>query len=82
MDNDPLFSTAQASQYVGMARQTLARLRVEGSGPAYFKLGSKVAYRRSTLDAWLAERVRRSTSDELTSRTRLAARREGHAHDK
>ncbi len=74
MDNDPLFSTAQASQYVGMARQTLARLRVEGSGPAYFKLGSKVAYRRSTLDAWLAERVRRSTSDDVGARARLAAR--------
>lgn len=77
MDSDPLFCTTEASQYVGMARQTLARLRVEGSGPAYFKLGRKVAYRRSTLDAWLAERVRRSTSDELSSRARLAARQGG-----
>jgi predicted DNA-binding transcriptional regulator AlpA len=70
MDNDPLFSTSQASQYVGMARQTLARLRVEGSGPAYFKLGSKVAYRQSTLDAWLSERLRRSTSEGRGARDR------------
>ena len=63
MKTDPLLSTAQASQYVGLARQTMARLRVEGAGPSYYKLGSKVAYRQSTLDAWLTARARRSTSD-------------------
>ena len=36
---------------------TLAHWRSEGRGPAFIKLGSRVAYRGSDLNAWLDERT-------------------------
>ena len=36
---------------------TLAHWRSEGRGPAFIKLGSKVAYRGSDLNEWLASRT-------------------------
>ncbi len=36
---------------------TLAHWRSEGRGPRFIKLGSKVAYRGSDLNSWLAERT-------------------------
>ena len=33
---------------------TLAHWRSEGRGPAFIKLGSRVAYRGADLNAWLA----------------------------
>ena len=36
---------------------TMAHWRSEGRGPAYIKLGSRVAYRGSDLNRWLAERT-------------------------
>jgi hypothetical protein len=53
-----------AGRYLGgLAVQTLARWRVEGRGPRFFKLGSRVRYDRADLDTWLESQRRRSTSD-------------------
>lgn len=52
-----------AAEYLGLARQTLAKLRWSGDSPPYFKVGRRVLYEREELDAWLAQRRRRSTSD-------------------
>ncbi|MGG7566564.1 helix-turn-helix transcriptional regulator [Rhodovulum sp. DZ06] len=38
------------------ARQTLARWRHEGRGPAYHKSGSRVLYRGADILAWLDAR--------------------------
>ncbi len=62
-ETDRLLTPDAAGAVLGIARQTLARWRVEGKGPPFIKLGSRVAYRRATLDAWVLERERRSTSD-------------------
>ena len=40
---------------------TLAHWRSEGRGPAFIKLGSRVAYRGSDLNAWLAAQTVRPT---------------------
>lgn len=40
------------------------RLRSEGSGPPYVKMGRLVRYRRIDTDAWLSARLRASTFDE------------------
>ena len=54
----------EASLHVGLAPQTLANLRLSGSGPPYVKIGLRaVGYRLSDLDEWLAKQVRSSTSD-------------------
>jgi hypothetical protein len=52
-----------AAAYLGLAPQTLAKLRWSGDSPPYFKVGRRVLYEREELDSWLAVRKRRSTSD-------------------
>jgi len=39
-------------------------MRLTGDGPPFVKVGPRaIAYRKADLDAWIAARVRRSTSD-------------------
>lgn len=47
--------------YIGVARQTLARWRVQGNGPKYVKVGRLVFYRAGDVRAWLAQQVRWNT---------------------
>lgn len=58
-----LLTTNAAAAYVGLAVQTLAEMRVSGESPPFHKAGRRVLYDREDLDAWLAARKRRSTSD-------------------
>lgn len=44
--------TGAAAAYVGLSPSTLNRMRVEGGGPRYAKLGSRVVYDVHRLDAW------------------------------
>ena len=56
--------TPEAARYVALSESTLTKMRLTGNGPLFVKVGPRaVAYRKSDLDEWLAERVRRSTSD-------------------
>jgi predicted DNA-binding transcriptional regulator AlpA len=52
-----------AATYIGLSVSTLNKLRVFGGGPTFLKLGRRVAYGVADLDAWLATKRRRSTSD-------------------
>ena len=54
--------TKDAASYIGLAVSTLAKFRVDGSGPRYIRAG-RILYDRDDLDAWLASRKRVSTSD-------------------
>ena len=56
-------SVEGAATYTGISASTLNKLRVFGGGPAYLKLGRRVVYALPDLDAWLATKRRRSTSD-------------------
>ncbi len=47
---------AEAGRFLGLARQSLANLRCRGAGPPYHKLGSRVVYRISDLEKYLAQR--------------------------
>lgn len=68
-DNHPLGAfadmddTPEAAEYVGVSVPTLNRWRVQGDGPPYVKIGSRVRYRRADLDAWLSQRIVSSTSE-------------------
>jgi excisionase family DNA binding protein len=60
-----LLTTKEAATYLRLAKPTLERFRLAGSGPAFCKMGEKsVRYRKADLDDWLASRLRRSTSDQ------------------
>lgn len=54
----------EAADYLRLSSSTLAKMRVRGDGPRYSKAGPRVVlYSQDELDAWLATRVRRSTSE-------------------
>ena len=62
-----VLDTPGAAEYLRLSTPTLERLRLTGDGPAFCKLTpgprGSVRYRRADLDAWLASRLVRSTSE-------------------
>jgi predicted DNA-binding transcriptional regulator AlpA len=61
-----ILDTAGAAEYLGLSTPTLERFRLTGAGPAFAKLSpgnrGPVRYRRADLDAWVASKLVRSTS--------------------
>lgn len=55
--------TTKAADHCGVAKSTLEKKRLTGTGPPFMKLGRTVVYDTADLDAWLTSRRRRSTSD-------------------
>ena len=51
---EPLLKPDEAGGYLGFTAGWLAKLRMNGSGPKFIKLGRKIRYARSDLDAWIA----------------------------
>ena len=56
-------SAPEAAEYLGLAPSTLAKARLNGSGPPYLKLGRRVRYRVSDVMRWQADKVVSSTSE-------------------
>ena len=57
--DDKLYLAGDPALLVLGPYSTLAHWRCEGRGPAFIKLGSKVAYKGSDLNAWIkAQTVR------------------------
>ena len=57
----------EAARYLRISPKTLERMRVEGTGPSFFKVGpgkkARVLYRQTDIDAWLAQFTYASTSE-------------------
>ena len=62
LPEDRSFPQPDAARYLGLSKSFLAKARCSGFGPRYCKLGRRVAYRKSDLDAWREERIYASTS--------------------
>jgi len=60
---DRAFSVNEAATYLGLSVAYLNRRRTQGGGPPYFKISTRVVYRRADLDEWLESHRRKSTSD-------------------
>ena len=56
-DDDKLYPANDPALAVIGSYSTLAQWRHHGRGPAYVKLGSKVAYAGAALNEWIAERT-------------------------
>ena len=67
-------STTDAAAYLGLSPRTLEKHRCYGTGPVYRKLGGRVVYQVSQLEAWADLGTRRSTSDPGQGRTFPAKR--------
>jgi predicted DNA-binding transcriptional regulator AlpA len=59
---DVLLTSKIVARRIDMSEPSLARMRCEGTGPAYLKLGRSVKYRWSDVEAWLQSQQRQSTS--------------------
>ena len=59
--NDRLYFTNDPALLVLGRPSTLAHWRSEGRGPAYLKIGSRVAYRGADLNTWLDAQTVRPT---------------------
>ena len=44
--------TVAAANYLNLSDAWLRLLRARGGGPPYYRLGRRIVYRRSDLDAW------------------------------
>ena len=53
----------EAARVLGLSESTLAKMRLNGNGPIYCKLGRRVVYRLTDLEQWLQSRTARDTSD-------------------
>ena len=58
-----LLSPKETSAKTHISESTLAKWRMLGTGPAFVKVGAKVAYFEDIVDTWLATRVRQSTAE-------------------
>jgi hypothetical protein len=52
----------QAAKHYKFGISTMAKWRLNGEGPAFFKLGAKVLYDEDEFDAWLESKRVTSTS--------------------
>jgi hypothetical protein len=60
---EPLLRPEEAGEYLRLTPGWLAKLRMNGDGPKFIKLGRKVRYERAALDDWIAAGRARSTSE-------------------
>jgi Helix-turn-helix domain len=58
-----LFDPAEASDYLRVARQTLARWRCYGIGPQFVRIGGRIFYDPADLDAFIAANTFHSTAE-------------------
>lgn len=58
------YDTSEAAKELGgkLSPRTLEKWRVQGCGPTFTKLGSRVVYAETDLQSWAESQRRRSTS--------------------
>ena len=82
-----LLTDADLEREYRLQRQTWRRMRSTGTGPRFIKLGGRVAYRRSDVEAWLAEQTVTSTAEnkarkQQTKRANLLSLTMSHTGDR
>jgi len=55
MEKSNLLTIEQAAEYLGISKHTLNSYRwiYEKDGPTYIKMGGKIAYKTTDLEAWI-----------------------------
>jgi predicted DNA-binding transcriptional regulator AlpA len=64
--------TPEAARFLGLSGRTLEKHRTFGTGPRYRKIGGRVIYAPSDLQAWADLGTQTSTTDENAGRVRPA----------
>lgn len=63
-DPDEILTEHQVAKIVCQSVRTIQKWRVTGYGPAFFKIGRSVRYRRLEVWQWIEEKRRLHTSDD------------------
>ncbi|MEC7290158.1 MAG: helix-turn-helix domain-containing protein [Pseudomonadota bacterium] len=58
-----LIDTKQLAHRLGWSEVSIVRMRCQGNGPRFIKIGRSVKYRWSDVESWLETRERQSTSE-------------------
>ena len=58
-----LLNEEKTAEFLGLSTATLRKWRWEGKEPRFIKLGRRVVYRMSDIEAYLEKQSRLSTSD-------------------
>ena len=66
--------TPEAARFLGLSGRTLEKHRTYGTGPRYSKIGGRVVYALTDLQAWVNRGTKASASDD-TGETVLPAKR-------
>jgi len=70
-----LLRTSEAGLFLGLSGRTLEKHRTFGTGPTYRKIGGRVVYDITDLQAWADRGARSSTSEVRRERVHPARRR-------
>jgi len=63
----------QATEELGLSARTLQAMRTAGTGPAFIRLSERrIGYSREALQAWIAARSVKSTSEATVRRLEVA----------
>lgn len=57
METANLMNTEDLADYLGVPIETVRQWRYSRTGPPGFRLGRRVKYRRSDVDAWIEDRI-------------------------
>ena len=71
---DKLMSLTDVSEMLGIPVHTLYRWRYKGHGPAGYRVGRHVRYRREAVEAWLEQRADERRWDATNDSRRCALR--------
>jgi hypothetical protein len=52
--NEPSFTETSLAEKYGIKPQTWRKWRTRGRGPAFYRLGGKIRYSLSDVEAWIA----------------------------
>jgi hypothetical protein len=66
--------TSEAGRFLGLSGRTLEKHRTYGTGPTYRKIGGRVVYAISDLQAWADRGSQSSTTDPDRGQVRPARR--------
>ena len=61
---EALWDALSTAEYLGVSLPTLKRMRRDGRGPTYRRIGRLVKYRRADIDHWLDEQAVRTIHDQ------------------
>lgn len=57
----PLMDSAPVAEWLGISPNALAKMRVEGTGPAFIRVGSRIKYAISDVEDYINTNRRTST---------------------